>query len=74
MAQVRAQAEILIPCRKGTDMPIGMIFWMLMILWFIFWGWTTWGPGATQFSWAPTILLFVLLFLLGWHDFGFVVK
>jgi hypothetical protein len=53
-------------------MPIGMIFWMLMILWFVFWGWTTWGPAAA-YNWAPSILLFVLLFLLGWHDFGFVV-
>lgn len=53
-------------------MPIGMVFWMLMILWFVFWGWTNWG-GGTAFGWAPNILLFVLLFLLGWHDFGFVV-
>lgn len=55
-------------------MPIGMIFWMLMILWFVFWGWTTWGPGMTQYSWAPHALLFVLLFLLGWRTFGFVVS
>jgi hypothetical protein len=55
-------------------MPIGMVFWMLMILWFIFWGWTNWGGGsASQFGWAPNLLLFVLLFLLGWKDFGFVV-
>jgi hypothetical protein len=55
-------------------MPIGMIFWMLMILWFVFWGWTTWGPGGSAFSWGPSIFLFALLFLLGWHDFGFVIK
>lgn len=53
-------------------MPIGMVFWMLMILWFVFYGWTTWG-GGSGFAWGPNILLFVLLFLLGWHDFGFVV-
>jgi len=54
-------------------MPIGMVFWMLMILWFIFWGWTNWAPGGAAFAWGPSILLFVLLFLLGWHDFGFVI-
>jgi len=55
-------------------MSMGSIFWTLMIIWLVLWGATTWGPGAAQFGWAPNILLFVLLFLLGWHDFGFVVK
>ena len=54
-------------------MPMGSIFWTLMIIWFVLWGVTTWGPW-TNASWAPGILLFILLFLLGWHDFGFVVK
>jgi hypothetical protein len=54
-------------------MPIGLLFWILMILWIIFWGWTTWGPGAT-YAWGGSFLLFVLLFLLGWHDFGFILQ
>jgi len=36
-------------------------------------GWTNWAPGGAAFAWGPNILLFVLLFLLGWHDFGFVI-
>ncbi len=60
-------------------MPIGMIFWMLMILWFVFglyWHWP-----ASSASGAPAIgpignhfLVFVLFFLVGWKVFGFVVQ
>jgi hypothetical protein len=54
-------------------MPIGFIFWVLMLLWVVFW-----GVGRTpQFSpyWAGYNgwLLFVLIFILGWAEFGFAV-
>ena len=52
-------------------MPIGMVFWMIMILWFLIYGWGTWYGGP---SWGHWPVLFILLFLLGWHDFGFVIK
>lgn len=56
-------------------MSIGLLFWVLMVLWFFSWLGTTWGtPG--QFPWAihaNSLLFFVLLFLLGWHAFGFVI-
>lgn len=57
-------------------MPAGVIFWMIMILWFLFglwWGREDWAAGR----WGPfgsNLLLFVLLFLLGWRVFGFVVQ
>jgi low affinity Fe/Cu permease len=48
-------------------MPIGILFWVLMILWaigsFIGWG-GTWG------IYANTGLLLVLFGLLGWKNFG----
>ena len=51
-------------------MPIGVIFWVLMIIWAVF----SWVPGPwAQHGWASNVLLFVLFFLLGWHAFGFVV-
>ena len=56
-------------------MSIGTIFWFLMILWLIF------GPGYGFYVETPnrrlvngsSLLLFVLLFLVGWKLFGFVV-
>jgi len=48
-------------------MPIGLAFWILMLLWLVlgFWQhWPNYGPLGINF------LLFVLLVLLGWHDFG----
>lgn len=52
-------------------MPMGILFWILMILWFIF------GIGVLNVAWAPiggTIILFILLGLLGWKVFGPVLR
>jgi hypothetical protein len=57
-------------------MPLAYIFWMLMILWAIF------GLGYPFVVASPNpyvirgsnLLLFVLLLLLGLHDFGSIVK
>lgn len=57
-------------------MSIGMIFWILMLLWIIFGFY--WNRSELQGgNWGPmggNLLLFVLLFLLGWKCFGFIVQ
>jgi hypothetical protein len=56
-------------------MSIGLLFWVLMVLWFFSWAMYTWG--GPNFPWAlhaNSLLFFVLLFLLGWKAFGFVVQ
>jgi hypothetical protein len=56
-------------------MSIGLLFWILMVLWFFSWLGNTYAPG--QYPWAVhanSLLFFVLLFLLGWHAFGFVIR
>lgn len=59
-------------------MPMGYVFWLLMILWFIFglwWNWPESNSGPKAFGpIGSTLLLFILLFLLGWKIFGFVVQ
>jgi hypothetical protein len=55
-------------------MSIGLLFWILMVLWFFSWLGSTWA--AERWPWgiyANNLLFFVLLFLLGWHSFGFVI-
>ena len=59
-------------------MPIGIIFWVLMIFWIVC-GFGYWrGIGGPAYT--PGLLggfglfLFILLFLLGWHSFGFIVQ
>lgn len=57
-------------------MTIGLIFWILMIIWLVFsvmwhWGgepWASFGPRGNA------ILLFVLFLLLGWAVFGTPVR
>lgn len=60
-------------------MPIGLLFWLLMVLWLLFGMVIYWpadqsgGPRAF-FPMGGNLLLFVLLFLLGWKAFGFVIQ
>lgn len=50
-------------------MSLGLMFWILMFLWLVFWFWdwrspTGWGPAG------HSGLAFVLFLLLGWKTFG----
>jgi hypothetical protein len=53
-------------------MSIGLLFWVLMILAFVSWLGTRWGPYSS-YLYMNEVLIFVLLFLLGWAAFGFVI-
>lgn len=59
-------------------MTIGFVFWFLMLLWLIFglyWHWPQSNEGGPK-AFGPlggNLLLFVLLFLLGWKAFGFIL-
>ena len=57
-------------------MPIGILFWMLMILWFLFGLYWNRGDvaGGNYGIVGGNLLLFVVLFLLGWLVFGFVLQ
>lgn len=57
-------------------MPIGLAFWIIMLIWLVFGLLMHFGVvGAV--AWAATanaVLLFVLFFLLGWKVFGFMFR
>jgi hypothetical protein len=48
-------------------MPMGILFWVLMILWLIFGFWS--GAGSWV-AYGSTLLVFILFLLLGWKTFG----
>jgi hypothetical protein len=50
-------------------MSIGLLFWILMILWLLCGPWPFWGPNSTR-PFAFHFIGFVLLALLGWKVFG----
>lgn len=57
-------------------MTIGFLFWLLMILWFLFglyWNRSTIQGGDYGIV-GGNLMLFVLLFLLGWKIFGFPIQ
>jgi hypothetical protein len=56
-------------------MTIGFLFWLLMVLWFLFglyYNRTT-IQGGNYGVLGSDLLLFILLFLLGWKIFGFII-
>lgn len=54
-------------------MPVGVIFWVLMIIAAVVGIAATRGTGP-YFVWGGGFLIWVLLFLLGWKSFGFIVS
>lgn len=58
-------------------MSIGLLFWVLMVLWAVFGFYYNWPASQGPNAFVPlgnSLLLFILLFLLGWAEFGFVVR
>jgi hypothetical protein len=59
-------------------MTMSFVFWFLMLCSLIFNGWGTWpAPGAPRSAWAPfggSFLLFIVLCILGWAQFGNPIK
>jgi hypothetical protein len=53
-------------------MPIGLIFWIIMLLWFL-WSLPFNRWGAT-YPYASNIMLFILFLILGWHAFGAAIR
>jgi hypothetical protein len=54
-------------------MPIGIIFWFLMILWLVSYFGVWWGVDA-RVGYVNSILLWFVIACLGWAVFGAMVK
>lgn len=56
-------------------MTYSLLYWILMLFWFFFGIWSGWpaagSPGTAFRPIGGTLLLFILLVLIGIHDFGF---
>jgi hypothetical protein len=57
-------------------MPIGILFWVLMVIWLLFGLYWHRGDlrGGSYGVVGGNLMLFVLLFLLGWKTFGFILQ
>jgi hypothetical protein len=53
-------------------MSIGLLFWVIMVIVLIF-GLARNAPQFAPYGWGWDWLVYILLFLLGWHAFGFVI-
>jgi hypothetical protein len=52
-------------------MTIAFVFWLLMLIWFLFGGYRNWSTFPAWFQ--DNLLLFLLIFLLGWKVFGWPI-
>lgn len=48
-------------------MSIGLVFWILMLLWLVFGAYRDWG---NHYALGGSLLQFILFLLLGWKAFG----
>ena len=55
-------------------MNLGLLFWILVLLWFILGGFERWGPAAPYWGWSGWLLQFLLICILGWQVFGPFIK
>lgn len=57
-------------------MTIGFVFWLLMLLWILFGLYSNREDlrGGKYGVTGGNLLLFILLFLLGWRVFGFIIQ
>lgn len=56
--------------------PIGLLYWLLVILWLIFGLWSGWPIAGNPNGWRPmggSLLIFVLFVLIGLELFGFPI-
>lgn len=52
-------------------MSIGLLFWVIMVIWLIFGFYTNWpAAGGRPWPLGGHIVLWILLALLGWQVFG----
>lgn len=55
-------------------MTLGLLFWILILLWIVAYGW---GWNAAPTPWPhrfPNLLLFGLIVALGWQVFGAPIR
>ena len=58
-----------------ASMSKAFLFWLIMVLWLLFGLWVG-RPTPGAWAWQPlsgTIILWLLLFMLGWKVFGFPI-
>lgn len=55
-------------------MALGLIFWVLMLVWLAFTAWSYWPNPHPGPPWANNLLLFILFLLLGWGVFGAPIR
>jgi hypothetical protein len=55
-------------------MTMGLLFWILMVIWLVFGLVQAGGFVGPYGPWGHSLLLFILLLLLGWQVFGAPIK
>lgn len=75
---IRRRSPLVSGLESEFIVSIGFLFWLLMVLWLVFGMYINWPADQSNprnFGiMGGNLLLFVLLFLIGWAVFGFVIQ
>ena len=55
-------------------MGLGLLYWILMLIWLIFSIWWHWPIRGGTTYWPSQVFIFFLLVILGWTVFGAPVR
>lgn len=55
-------------------MPLGLLFWILVLLYVILGAFSRWGPPQPYWGWGGWVLEIILIIILGWQVFGAAIK
>ena len=56
-------------------MSIGLLFWLIMVIWLLFGAAVAWPRDApNRYGFGSNLVLWVVIALLGWKVFGFVIQ
>jgi hypothetical protein len=56
--------------REDGNMTLGLAFWIIMLIWFVFGLALHFGFVGAAYAIGGTLMLFILFLLLGWQVFG----
>ncbi len=57
----------------GGTLSIGVVYWIIMLLLLFFGFWSNWTPAPNYRGFGGHMILWFLLFLIGWEIFGFPI-
>lgn len=64
---------LLLLAQTNGTLSLGIVFWIVMLLWLVGGFWVNYSAAPNYRAYGGHILLWFVLFLIGWQVFGFPI-